>query len=117
MLFNSYPFLFLFLPVALLGYVLVARTVGRGAAFSWLVLASLFFYGWWRWFNLALLLLSLGFNYAAGTWLGRLDKRRPARFVLGFALAFNLGFLGYFKYANFFVQNINSVFKAGWGLA
>jgi D-alanyl-lipoteichoic acid acyltransferase DltB (MBOAT superfamily) len=117
MLFNSYPFLLLFLPVALLGYVLAARTLGRGAAFTWLVLASLFFYGWWRWFNLALLLLSLGFNYAAGTWLGRLDKRRPARLVLGVALAFNLGFLGYFKYANFFVENINAVFKAGWGLA
>ncbi len=117
MLFNSYSFLLLFLPVTLLVYVLAARTVGRGAAFSWLVLASLFFYGWWRWFNLALLLGSLVFNYTAGTWLGRLEQRRPARVVLGLALAFNLGFLGYFKYANFFVENLNDVFKTGWGWA
>ncbi len=114
MLFNSYPFILLFLPVTLLGYVLIGKKLGRGAGFGWLVAASLFFYGWWNWFNLALLLGSLFFNYAAGTWLGRLEKRRPARLVLGVALAFNLGFLAYFKYANFFIENVNAALKLHW---
>ena len=47
MLFNSYPFLLLFLPVTLLGYVWIGRVCGRSAVFGWLVAASLFFYGWW----------------------------------------------------------------------
>jgi alginate O-acetyltransferase complex protein AlgI len=116
MLFNSYPFLLLFLPITLLGYVVVGRTLGRGAAFGWLVAASLFFYGWWNWFFLSLLLASLLFNYAAGSWLCKLDKRPPAKVVLGVALAFNLGFLGYFKYANFFKENVNALFGANWAI-
>ena len=114
MLFNSYPFLLLFLPVTLIGYILLGRTVGRGASFGWLVAASLFFYGWWNWFFLSLLLASLLFNYAAGTWLGKLDRHPPAKLVLGVALAFNLGFLGYFKYANFFKENVNALLGANW---
>ena len=116
MLFNSYPFILLFLPVTLLGYVLIGRWLGRRAGFGWLVAASLFFYGWWNWFNLALLLSSLLFNYGAGTWLGRLEKRPPAKLVLGLSLAFNLGFLGYFKYANFFIENVNSALGLHWTL-
>jgi hypothetical protein len=48
MLFNSYVFLFLFLPVVLSGYLWTVRQLGETAAISWLVLASLFFYGWWN---------------------------------------------------------------------
>src|ERR1043165_2370268 len=116
MLFNSYPFLLLFLPVTLLGYVVIGRTLGRNAVFGWLVAASLFFYGWWSWFNLTLLLISLIFNYAMGTWLGRVGQRPPAKIVLAVALAFNIGFLGYFKYADFFITNINKVFGVNWAL-
>jgi D-alanyl-lipoteichoic acid acyltransferase DltB (MBOAT superfamily) len=112
MLFNSYPFLLLFLPIVLIGYAIIGRTLGRGAVFTWLVAASLFFYGWWNWFFLTLLLASLLFNYAAGTWLSNLDKRPPAKIVLGVALAFNIGFLGYFKYADFFITNINTLLGA-----
>src|SRR5215210_5368783 len=116
MLFNSYPFLLLFLPITLLGYVFIGRTLGRGASFGWLVAASLFFYGWWNWFFLSLLLGSLLFNYAAGTWLTNLNKYQPAKLVLGLALAFNLGFLGYFKYANFFKENLNAMFGPHWAI-
>src|ERR1041385_4537032 len=116
MLFNSYPFLLLFLPITLLGYVIIGRTLGRGAVFGWLVAASLFFYGWGNWFFLSLLLASLLFNYAAGTWLSKLDQRSPAKLLLGIALAFNVGFLGYFKYANFLISNIDNWFGANWPL-
>jgi alginate O-acetyltransferase complex protein AlgI len=116
MLFNSYAFLLLFLPITLIGYVIIGRTLGRNAVFGWLVAASLFFYGWWNWYFLALLLLSLLFNYAAGTWLSKLDKRPPAKLVLGVALAFNVGFLGYFKYADFFITNVNAWLGKEWPL-
>jgi alginate O-acetyltransferase complex protein AlgI len=114
MLFNSYAFLLVFLPIVLIGYVIVGRTMGRGAVFGWLVAASLFFYGWWNWFFLSLLLVSLLFNYAAGSWLSKLEKRPPAKLVLGLALAFNLGFLGYFKYANFFIENASALLNLDW---
>jgi D-alanyl-lipoteichoic acid acyltransferase DltB (MBOAT superfamily) len=114
MLFNSYAFLLLFLPITLIGYVIIGRTLGRNAVFGWLVAASLFFYGWWNWYFLALLLASLVFNYAAGTWLSKLDKRPPAKLVLGVALAFNVGFLGYFKYKNFFLENLSALLGTNW---
>src|SRR5205085_6146201 len=114
MLFNSYQFLLLFLPLTLLIYVIVGRTLGRNAVFGWLVLASLYFYGWWSWFNLSLLLASLVFNYAAGTWLSKLEKRSPAGWALGLSLAFNVGFLGYFKYADFLISNANALFGDHW---
>lgn len=114
MLFNSYSFLLLFLPITLIGYVIIGRTVGRGAVFGWLVAVSLFFYGWWNWYFLALLLTSLVFNYFMGTWLSNLDKRPPAKLVLGLSLALNVGFLGYFKYANFFMENVSPLFGVAW---
>src|SRR5687767_9282597 len=114
MLFNSYAFLLLFLPITLIGYVIIGRTLGRNAVFGWLTAASLFFYGWWNWFFLALLLVSLLFNYAAGTWLSKLDKRPPAKLVLGLSLAFNVAFLGYFKYANFVLENASKLMGWEW---
>ena len=64
MLFNSYVFLFLFLPLVLSGYLLVFGKVGKAPALSWLVLASLFFYGWWHPAFLLLLLASAVFSSA-----------------------------------------------------
>jgi len=55
MLFNSYAFLFLFLPVTLAGYFWVGRW-GKGAGAAWLAACSLFFYAWWDYRYLALLL-------------------------------------------------------------
>jgi len=76
MLFNSYIFIFGFLPVTLL----VAFLLGRGhhprRVISWLVLCSLFFYAWWRPVYLLLLLFSMACNFACGVLLSRLDGRR-----------------------------------------
>ena len=62
MLFNSYTFLLLFLPVVLVGCFMLARWRASAAAL-WLVLASLFFYGWWDARYVPLLVASVGFNY------------------------------------------------------
>ncbi len=105
MLFNSYVFLFAFLPVTLLGFHLIGKQGHHGVAISWLVGASLFFYGWWNPAYLGLILGSILFNYAVGVAL----LGRPNKLTLFLGVAVNLGVLGYFKYANFFIDNINSL--------
>jgi len=117
-LFNSYPFLFLFLPVTLLGFFAVAR-YSRPLAGLWLFSASLFFYGWWNPAFVGLLLASVVFNYAVGRVLVREqspDRGARRRLVLAIGVAANLGLLAYYKYANFFVTNFTSITELKWHL-
>jgi len=112
MLFNSYEFIFLFLPLALLGYYKVAQT-GRENAILWLVLASLFFYSWWNPYYLVLILVSLLINFWFGKMLVRAHQAGDGSkgiLWLSVGIGINLGLLGYFKYANFFVDNVNFLF-------
>jgi D-alanyl-lipoteichoic acid acyltransferase DltB (MBOAT superfamily) len=105
MLFNSYIFIFLFLPVTLLGFHLIGSLGKYRVAIAWLVGASLFFYGWWNFAYLGLMLGSMLFNYGVGVAL----NSRPQKTVLTLGIAANLGLLGYFKYANFFIDNFNNL--------
>lgn len=111
MLFNSYAFIFGFLPVALIGYYLLNRfnqiTLGK----VWLILASLYFYSFWSLKNLPLLCGSIIVNYFIGhalhselSWISKKNL-----FRLG--VIFNLGLLGFFKYADFAIWNINWLFE------
>jgi len=75
MLFNSYEFIFLFLPLATLVFFAINRA-GRETAIAWLVLASLFFYGWWNPAYLVLILLSMGINFIIGVRLGKLHEKQ-----------------------------------------
>src|SRR4051812_11415619 len=113
MLFNSYVFIFVFLPVALAGYSLVRRRPDRARMIGWLVLASLVYYAWWRPAFVLLLLVSIFVNAGLGKVLldGRLT-RRGSNAVLVLGLAFNLSVLAYFKYATFLVSNVNELFDA-----
>ena len=116
MLFNSYVFIFLFLPVTLVGFF---RIGGRGhhrAAIAWLVGCSLFFYGWWNPAYLSLILFSMLFNYGIGLRLTQHAGNGNGRLLLGTGIAINLSLLGYFKYANFFVDSVNAGFDTGWHL-
>src|SRR5712692_10484129 len=99
MLFNSYVFIFVFLPLSLLVYVALARFDRRWATAS-LAAASLFFYGWWNPTYLWLLCLSIVFNYGAGLALARSDGVRRSR-LLFLGIAGDLLVLFYFKYFNF----------------
>jgi D-alanyl-lipoteichoic acid acyltransferase DltB (MBOAT superfamily) len=116
MLFNSYLFILVFLPVTLAVYLLIIRQGWRKQSFDWLVAASLFFYGWWKWSNLPLLLGSLLFNYVTGTRLGKMASGWRAKALLAFGLTTNLLFLGYFKYANFVINNADALFGLRWTL-
>lgn len=108
MLFNSYAFIFCYFPIVLFGFFLIGKRNARAAA-GFLALASLFFYGWWSINAVPLLVGSICFNYWAGLRLtngpGRTESGRKRMLV--FALVANLGVLATFKYANFFVSNVN----------
>lgn len=110
MLFNSYAFIFGYLPVTLAGFFLLARNSHRLAAL-WLAAASLFFYGWWNPVFVVLVMASITANYAFGYAIGhtRLTSRQKSKTVLSIAVAANLCVLAYFKYANFFIANLSQL--------
>jgi len=117
MLFNSFAFLFGYLPIVLAGYFLLDRWAPAASASAswrrlapatWLALASLFFYAWWDVRYLPLLLASICINYGAGRLLGASAGAARKR-VLVAALALNLGLLAYYKYANFFIDSVTAV--------
>jgi alginate O-acetyltransferase complex protein AlgI len=112
MLFNSYEFIFVFLPVALAAFF-VLGTISRTWALSSIVVASLAFYTWWRPVNVLIILPAILVNFTVARTLQRLctqDKGGLSKAVLLFGVAFNVAFLGYFKYANFAAIVANDVF-------
>jgi D-alanyl-lipoteichoic acid acyltransferase DltB (MBOAT superfamily) len=114
MLFNSYVFIFLFLPIALAGFFLLGRSGRRGPALTWLFAASLVFYAWWNPADLPFLLSSILLNYATARALRRLPHGRGRRALYFAGVAGNLIFLGYCKYAGFVAGNLNALFGASW---
>lgn len=105
MLFNSYIFIFLFLPITLLVFFLMGQKRHYVKALVWLIFASMFFYAWWNPIYLVIICASILFNYSAGIML----SRRPIKSILTVGVMANLSMLGYFKYANFFIDNINGI--------
>src|SRR5487761_2256219 len=111
MLFNSYPFIFLFLPVVLLGYFALGR-IGNLAPVIWLALASLVFYSVSNWQFVLLLLASVAFNYLIGLVLiTRRLGALPRLAVLAAGVTGDLLVLAYFKYAGFLAANLNALFS------
>ena len=116
MLFNSNAFLFVFLPVVLAIFFGVRRAAGSRAAIGFLFAASVFFYGWWNPAYVLLLLGSIGFNFTLARSATVISDHRLRRFALATGVATNLGLLGYYKYANFFIANFDALTSAdlGW---
>lgn len=115
MLFNSFEFIFLFLPITLIIFFLLGRKVRyvkQQIPMLWLVIASLFFYGWWKPLNLPLIALSMFANYSLGYLLGNIvEKPSYKKILLLIGTIFNLGLICYFKYSGFLVKNINQLFN------
>lgn len=105
MLFNSYIFIFLFLPLSLIGFYTIGRICHRNLAFVWLGATSLFFYGWWNHQHVIVILVSVIFNYAVGLLIIR-SARKYCKVILAFGILSNVAALFYYKYANFFVDTI-----------
>lgn len=113
MLFYAYGFIFAFLPAVLVGYGILQR-VAPIFVVPFLLAASLVFYGWWRPDYLVLIATSITINYGFGlaiasgaVWRGR-KRIAPDRWLLGLGVAFNLGLLGYFKYAGFLATTLGN---------
>ncbi len=112
--FNSYAFIFLFLPVTWAIYFLINRNHHYQAGKVWLLGASLFYYSYFSIKFLPLILLSIGVNFLLTRKIRLVDAaQKKSYFVL--ALLFNLGFLGYFKYANFFLDALSYMYPHGIG--
>lgn len=109
MLFNSYVFIFAFLPAVFIGFYWAGK-YSHHLASLWLAAASLFFYGWWDARFVGLLLGSTVFNYGAAYLIGHRISRqtvKQAKLLLICTISANLILLSYFKYANFFIDNLN----------
>jgi alginate O-acetyltransferase complex protein AlgI len=116
MLFNSYIFIFVFLPVALAVYLRLEELENRSWAIGWLVFVSLVYYGWWKGQFLLLLFGSIVANAVAGKVLcAEATPKSLRKTILMFGISFNLGILAYFKYANFFVANLDNWFGSQFG--
>ncbi|MFA8439727.1 MBOAT family O-acyltransferase [Pueribacillus sp. YX66] len=103
MLFPSFEFLFLFLPITFFVYAFLSKYKWFTGAKVTLILASIVFYAYWDYRYLLLIFFSIGFNYIVGKKL----KDNPNKKLLTFGVAMNLGLLTYFKYVDFFLENVN----------
>ncbi len=103
MLFNSFHFIFMFLPIVLAGYHILGQTNKHILVAGWLVSASLFFYGFWNPAYLVLISCSILVNF----FIGRALIKHRLKSILVTGICFNLALIGYFKYANFFADTLN----------
>ena len=119
MVFSSYQFIIFFL-IVFFGYFLLNQTRFHLAGRAWLTASSLFFYAYWNIAYLPLLLGSVFFNFIVGRHLfpNQESKSLPfsRRFILVFGIFANLALLGYFKYTDFFIENVNVVFDIDYVL-
>lgn len=103
MLFNSFAFA-AFLPIVFTIYWAIGRRRVRAQNF-FLIVASYVFYGWWDWRFLSLIFISSLVDYMVGLGLAATEQERRRKLLLMVSLVVNLGFLGFFKYFNFFVDS------------
>lgn len=117
MLFNSYIFIFAFLPVTFFVYFYLNKKRLTVAAKAFLVFASLFFYSWWNVDYLPIILSSMLFNYVLGIYLSNQasgdDLSKKSLLVLG--IGANVALLAYFKYADFLIENLNALLETDIG--
>jgi len=106
LLFNSYEFMFLFLPLTFAGFFFLGHRGKKEWATLWLVLASFFFYGYWDMRYVPLLFGSICFNYFVGR---QLEVNNGHKGWLIFGIVINVLLLGYFKYTDFFLSTVNAV--------
>lgn len=115
MLFNSYVFIFAFLPVAVVIFHWLGRAGRREEAVTWLVIASLVFYGWWNPIFVGLIAASILFNYSIGFILSARQRvTQSSKILLTLGIACNLTLLIYFKYTGFLLDNFGQMIVAEW---
>ena len=114
MLFNSFPFIVLFLPVSVFAYYTLIHYRAVLGARVLLVGASLFFYAYWNVYYLPLILISMAVNFSIGSVLSQPSAKTNSKALLSFGIALNVLALGYFKYTDFIIDNVNTAFHTGF---
>ena len=117
MLFNSFEFVFGFLPLTVIGFFLISRRGSRPLAIAYLSAASMSFYAWWNVWYLLLILAEVVFNFVLGRQLARSDLAPRARLLLTiFGVGTMLVVLGYFKYTYFILDIIRTSGGPAWSV-
>ena len=119
MLFNSYIFVLLFFPLCLLGYFTLNHFQKYSLAQCYLLVMSLWFYGYFNPGYLLIILSSILINYGLYQWMMRCDKEKSRKRIMLIGVLFNVGILIYFKYMDFFLENVNALFHTNlelWGI-
>jgi len=109
MLFNSIDFA-IFLPIVFILYWFVTNKNLKLQNLL-IVVSSYVFYGWWDWRFLALILFSTLVDYLIGVKLSKEENETKRKVLLWISIIVNLGFLGFFKYYNFFIENFTTAFS------
>lgn len=112
MVFSSIPFLYYFLPLMLAVYFAVPKTFKNTV----LLLFSLLFYAWGEPVYVFLMLGTIAVNYLLGILIEKFRGKALSKVLMGASALFSLGFLGYFKYADFFIENFNRMTGLSIGL-
>ncbi|WP_432797298.1 MBOAT family O-acyltransferase [Poriferisphaera sp. WC338] len=114
MIFSSYSFVLLFLPVVLIGFAITSRLPYRRAPFIFLVIASLIYCGYWRFADLLPLAASIIINFTLGRFISSTQKPLHKNLLLALGITFNLGLLIYFKYASLLTETTNTLLGITW---
>lgn len=114
MLFNSHIFIFMFLPLSILGYFLLNKLKKYNLAEYFLIIMSLWFYGYFNYSYLFIIIFSIIINYFLGKYIKLANNKKIKKTLLIIGCLGNIGLLFYFKYMNFFVDNLNHLFKTGF---
>ena len=105
MLFSSIPFLYYFLPSVLILYFLVPKKLKNTV----LLISSLVFYGWGEPKYVIMMVASIIIGFVSGLLIEATNEKSKKKLILTINIIINLGFLGFFKYSNFFIENFNNV--------
>jgi alginate O-acetyltransferase complex protein AlgI len=116
LLFNSYEFIFYFLPTAFIGYFLLTYAKQDTMAKIWLVGVSLYFYSFWNFNYLYLIMLSILVNYGIGTYLSNTSNKKARKTALITGIVINCSLLGYYKYTDFFLETLNNFIDNDYSL-
>ena len=139
MLFNSYIFIFLFLPICIIGYFLINKTKKYKLGHLFLLGMSLWFYGYFNPGYLLIIISSVCINYIFYLWMYRIQhatileaassnpeldsmplatvgRLKSCKAVMILAVIVNIGILFYFKYMDFFIENVNAIAGTDWPL-
>ena len=115
MVFSSYVFILVFLPIVLVGYYLLSHLKNGLYQRIFLIAASLFFYGYYNVKYLLLIIASIVVNYLVATQIQR-TQGKVSKAYLSVGVVFNVALIGYFKYYDFFIENINLAFGSNFAI-